>query len=257
MKKTILIILTSLLLVSQVSAEQAEKRNKHPMAKVLMQLDLSDQQKQDIKQQLKSNRADRAVYREDGKQMKSALREIITADNWDQAAATETLLASADLKQNQLNSRAITHHNIWLLLTDDQQQALSQITDERGMGDAADKESRKQKKWQKVAKRLDLSDEQIAAIDSIHNDFEQQKIAFKELKMAHKATEREIIRNDTFDQAAWENLYAEHEQAMLEHGVAKAYMRHQVLAELTEAQQAKLQKFQSKMKKKRNRSKQV
>lgn len=256
MKKTILVIIASLLLASPVWADQADKRSKHPIMKVLKQLELSDQQQQDIKQQLKTHRADRAVYREDGKQLKATLRDIIDADTWDTEAATETLLATADLKQGLLNSRALTHHTIWLLLTEEQQQKLNQITAERD-GDNADNERRfrNKDKWDKIARRLSLSDEQATAIEAIRDDFELQQVTFKELRKAQKATEDEIIRTDTFDQIAWETLYAEHEQAMLEHAVARAYMQHQVLQVLTDEQRTKLQKLQRKMKNKQKRSK--
>lgn len=256
MKKTILMIIASLLLTTQVWADHSDKRGKKPMMKVLAQLDLSDQQKQDIKEQLKNSRGDRAIYREDGKQLKSALRDIVDADSWDPIAATEALQASADIKQVQLNNRALTQHNVWLLLTDSQQQELNTISAERENAKEA-RNGRKldrKDKWSKIEKRLALSDEQSAAIEDIRTEFEQQQATFKQVRKSHKAIEKTIIRSESFDQQAWESLYAEHEQSMLEHAVARAYMQHQVLQVLTDEQQTKLHKLQRKMKNKKHRS---
>lgn len=257
MKHLLSVLLTSLSLIMVAPADAQDtdtgKQRKHPIMKVLLQLDLNQQQKEDIKQILQNGRDDMEIYKEDVKELQRALRELTYADTWDEEEVKEAIASRSALKQDIQYSRARAHHSIWLLLSTEQQQELNSITAKRDDKDADNNErkNRKMRAWERIAPRLNLSDEQAVAIAQIREQFIEENEGFRALSKTHRQQERDIIRADEFNQDAWLALYAEHQQPMLDNAFSKVSMQHQIYLVLDDAQREKMRKLERFMKSKK------
>ena len=250
MIKIISLFFVSLLVTAQVCAEQTNNRSRSPLLKMLTQLDLSEQQKREIKLYAKDKYKQRVTFRTDDKPIKAALRDIIQAESWDEPAAIKTLVMNADTKQKLLNSRALTHHKIWLLLNSAQQQQLSQMIAVRGNREIIHQRTKikRQNRWNRIAKELKLSREQSRKIEVFQQDFEQQRRLFTDHQNEYKIAERNIIKATKFNQLAWQDLYSEYERAMIDLALAAAHMQHQIINVLNESQKTKFEKHYRRLK---------
>ena len=113
MIKIISIFFVSLLVTAQACAEQTNNRSSSPLLTKLTQLDLSEQQKREIKLYAKDKYKQRVTFRTDDKPIKAALRDIIQAESWDEPAAIKTLVMNADTKQKLLNIKPLPDRS-WL-----------------------------------------------------------------------------------------------------------------------------------------------
>lgn len=232
-----------------VSAQPMERDGRGaPFMKLLKQLELSEQQKQEVKQILQAGRDDHRLFRADRRDAKQSMRAIIQADSWDQDAALLVINENADLHQQARLNRALTRHQIWLLLDEAQQQQLSQMSNESGDRKARAKQ-RREGMWQRVSEKLELSEQQLSEIEAIRAQRRDESEAFKTLAKAHREAEKALIRTDTFDQQAWLTLYEQHQDAATTQALSMAYSRHQMAQVLTEEQRQSLEEMTHKVRK--------
>lgn len=243
-----LAITLSLAISSVAIANPDQRPDSHqhnPIRQILSQLDLSTEQRQDVKQLLRQSRADTNLIAADLQSVKSDLHRLIHTTDWNQAAVETALLQNQQTLASLGHQKASTMHQIWLLLSDQQKAQFSQLVDSKDsrMGDRGDKKSRHknlepgQIGAPKLFESLDLSEDQRAAIKSIRqknlsSESNQALVNFRE-------AERALIASGNFNDDSYQALQAEYQAAHLQHALAMAKTRHEIWNVLTPEQQAK------------------
>lgn len=217
------------------------------MIKVLKQLDLSDQQKDAVRDILDSAREDVDIFADSRKQQREAIKQLVAADDWDQAAVEQAFLVNAEQHQQRKLNAAQVRHQVWNVLDAEQQAELASFS-ARELPERD--ENKRQKMWNRVSKRIGITDTQQQEIDAIRSAFEVDKTQIRETIKAHRDAEKALIRTSDFDQAQWDAMFAEHQAFVVDLAVSKAYMQHQVLQVLTPEQREELSKVERKMRKK-------
>ena len=248
MKKWILAAASAAFAMS-VSAAPFDVPAKHAgkMIHVLKELDLNDEQKGEVRDILSAAREDVDIFADDRKQQRETIKQLVEADAWDQAAVEQAFLANVDVKQQRRLNFAQVRHQIWNVLDTEQQADLQEMTAET----KAERDGNKrQKVWERLAKRIGVTEAQQQEIDAIRSAFEFDKSTVRETMKAHKDAEKALIQTADFDQAAWDSLFQEHQAFTIELAVSKAYMQHQILQVLTPEQREQLSKAERKIRKK-------
>lgn len=242
MLKKVLVLSISALLSAAVLAGPG-KGQREGMHKILKQLDLTAEQRQDIRQILQDGRQDRLVYKADFRDFGQQIRAQVQSDSFDEESVKSLLQDRSDLRAELALERAQRKHQVWNLLTDEQQAEFEQQQQTRERKDPKDR----------IAKRLaklDLSSEQQMQIDQIMADNADKRTAAREQHLAFKTAQAALIKADEFDQVAWKALFAEQQAQMIQNGVNRAQARNQVWNLLTEEQQQKAQSMKKKRQKK-------
>lgn len=102
------------------------------------------------------------------------------------------------------------------------------------------KSHKKHHKMHKMARFLNLSDEQKTKIKDIYQQARQDKAVLKESRKAYKTQLQEIMSAKDFDEAAFDALRQTYEPTFNEAALAKAKTRHAIYQVLTEEQREKL-----------------
>lgn len=246
MKKSLLILpLTAALLFAGqiVAAPEHGSKGKQSTAKLMKKLDLTEQQKTDMRSLRQQGKQDRQIFKQDISQIEQQLQSVIRASEWDAQAAKTLLIQRHEIKSQLALTRASSHNLLWNNLSDEQQEKLSA---------RPKREHHKDKKRQAMRRfgPLDLSDTQRQAIATI---IKQQKADNADLivsKKAFKKQQAELIHSESFDNEAWQQLDAQQAELDLSLGLAMAYGRHQVWNQLDEAQQVKMDDMAKKRKEK-------
>lgn len=203
---------------------------------LLKQLDLSAEQRQDIRSLMQQGRADMHVYKDDMRQFKAAMREQIQRDSWDAAQVVALMEEREALTQQVALQRALKKHQVWQLLDDEQQAEFQVLVQNRS-------EDKKRDNPMKRLKRLGLDDsqhEQAAAIFELAK--QNSRNAHDTLKTLRQA-ERQLIQADSFDTDAWQDVFEAQANAKQTVALERAHARHQVWNLLTDEQKAKAEKL--------------
>jgi len=230
--KTSLIALTLTLSLSALPVAYAQAQSGQNAKRIFAGLELSETQKQDVKQIMRQTREDKSLFEEDDSLFKQELQAILNSPTWDAQAAstliTERMNSKADARFIYANARHLAYN----VLTAEQQTALKEKQDKRAANKTErasehknsnrNKSKRDNKKRgynkglniKRLEKRLELSREQVIAIQQIREN-----------------------------------------QARIQAAVAKAYQRYQILSVLDDTQKAKLKKLMNKARNKKVRLK--
>ncbi|MDM7861607.1 Spy/CpxP family protein refolding chaperone [Alteromonas sp. ASW11-36] len=230
----------------QLATATAAPRHEPAMVKALQQLSLSEQQQQQINQIIGARRADVDIFATDGRELRREMKTLVQADVWDQSAIERALLARAELHQSRKLEQAQTRHQVWNVLSAEQQAQMLALIDERGPRNR-DRGQLRERLWERISDRLALTDAQYEAISTIRSDFADQRELSKARMTEFRQAEQALIRTSEFDIAAWQDLYTQYQSVKLQQGVAKAYMHHQVLQVLTPEQREKLNQAERKI----------
>ncbi|WP_163134029.1 Spy/CpxP family protein refolding chaperone [Agarivorans sp. Alg241-V36] len=151
MKKLLVTALVGALVVAPVafaakSNSEGKNRGGHPAMKMMKQLDLSDEQKAQVKEIMQQHKP--KADQEQRQAMYQQRMEIITAASFDQEAAQ----ALIDIQQAKLQTRMLNmlqaQQQIYQVLTPEQQQKYQEIS--------AKKMEKQQKRMQKGDKKAQL-----------------------------------------------------------------------------------------------------
>ena len=235
-----------------------EMRHQQPVKEIvknLRGLSLSDAQREEIKTLVSAfkNSADTFENDEDNE---------IELPSFDFATATEAQLRT--FVQSQLEEREAKHfalaqlrYNIFSVLDEAQQQELRTRQAQREAGAKRSHEHAKSKEQHKGKYRqhgnndiganrkgpfgdIELSDEQIASLQTLKEAFKTTAKANRETMRNFKDAQRELVLTQTFTQDTWDALLAKYKDELVEAGVAKAKHRQAMFAVLTESQQAEV-----------------
>lgn len=243
------IVLCLTLAISAPALAHKGHQHKHDgLRQIFSELSLTDTQKQDIRQIITQSREDRNVYRSDRKAAKQTLRALVQSEDWDEKTVTAAILEGQALKQQKALQRAIKKNQIWNLLTETQQAEFVALLEQK----KAEHEQRTDAtKKNKRFKRLDLTEEQLTAIEAIKDTAKESALATKTKLATYKTAERQLMQKAEFDSEAWLSLNSEYQADFLAMGLLKAKTKHDIWNTFTAEQQIKAQK---KRKGKRNQS---
>ena len=230
-----------------------EMRHQQPVKEIvknLRGLSLSDAQREEIKTLVSAFKNSAGTF-EDNK---------IELPSFDLATATEAQLRT--FIQSQLEEREAKHfalaqlrYNIFSVLDDAQQQELLTRQAQREDGskrshDHADSKGLRKGEFHQHGRAhadqrgpfgdIELSDEQIASLQTLKEAFKTTAKANRETMRNFKGAQRELVLSQTFSQDTWDALLAKYKDELVEAGVAKAKHKQAMFAVLTESQQAEV-----------------
>ena len=232
-------------------AEHGRDHDKNQVRHMMAKLDLSKEQRQDVKQILQQSRADADLVAEDVKQAKTDLMSLIHAASWNETAVVTALQQNQQTKASLGLEKASAMHQIWLVLSDEQKTKFAKLAErkadgKRGNKDAKTKLQDKTQGHEKSRgegrehfKGLALTDEQKTAIKAIKQQAKAQNEQSKEQQKAYRQAERALIASTTFNDTAYQALQAEYQDEHLQHALVMAKTRHDIWNVLSAEQQAK------------------
>jgi Spy/CpxP family protein refolding chaperone len=207
MKKTIISIALAMSLVSLYtphSSAHGNRQNDEQQRefRMLKSLDLNQAQKQDIAQIMKQTKQNNHAYMAGKRAQQTQVRALLTQETWDAETAKD--LIEQSLSQNtqiQLN-RAIARNQSYQVLNDEQKAELT-----RKQNKGAEKE-RKHRDLPRMAKGLELSDEQRSTMKDVQQSLRAKNAPLKATMKDYKQAQQALVLADSFDQEAWLALQA-------------------------------------------------
>lgn len=236
-----------------------EMRHHQPVKEIvknLRGLSLSDAQRKEIKALVSEFRSNVGTFENDEGNEGEAVKLL----SLDIATASEAQLRT--FIQSQFEAREAKHfalaqlrYNIFNLLDEAQQQAL--------LTKQAQREARANRSHEYASSKgkrngesihlgrdsvehkgpfgdIELSDEQIASLETLKNTFSTTAKANRETMRNFRDAQRELVLSHTFSQDTWDALLAKYKDELIEAGVTKAKHRQAMFAVLTESQQAEV-----------------
>lgn len=228
-------IAVSLLASSALAAKPDCAKKQQPLHHILKPLELTDGQKQDVRQIMQNAREDRGLYADDMQQLHRQLRSLIQAQHWDADSVTDSVQQQQALQAQLSLQKAQDMNQIWRLLNTAQQTKLASLLAEHKPEDRV-------RQQHKMLKKLGLTAQQQAEVDKINATMEEQRQRFKASREAFKQAKHALIMSNDFNQQSWQALQQQYADSFIAMEVAKAESRHQIWNLLDEEQQAKLEK---------------
>ncbi len=269
-KPIVTLIATACITLSSATIAFAKPHHSDDFSKrTLSQLDLSAQQKQDIKAVLKATREDNSVFAGERQEMRAQMQALMNMPVWDAATAESIIRAQITQGQSIALNRAKARNQVYNLLSDEQQTQLNEKAssqdsrkgkfkrdnDEKSRMKDIDRADVKQDDWEKktsrISKKLELTDAQEAQWKSIHKEAKKNAQAFRVNSKSHRETMKTIVQQAEFDEQAWLTAQASFKDELVAHRVAQAKVRYDSMSILTDEQREKMQKMSKRMKEKR------
>ena len=243
-------IVASVVLALFASGAVAAHQAKFPMFQLLKKLELTTEQKDDISQLVQSSKSDASVFKEDMQQLRDEITAIVRSDTWNAEGAENAIRQRQAIIAELGLLKATTKHDMWSLLTEEQQDELDVLL-------AEDKEPREKKNRKKpnFLGKLDLSDEQSAQIEAIKTSMKEQREAFKPTRKEFKSAERDLSFSETFSPDAWHDLQDNYFEAFVSMSLSGAEARHQIWLVLDDTQRDTLVALIEEKQEKRNNKK--
>lgn len=243
-----LTIATSTLSTAFAHSQQGMQRGEQGL---FAGLNLSDIQKQDIRQIMRQTKQDNALLKGEKQYIRPQLRALMTMEVWDPSAAEDLVSQGLSQSRSIALNMAIARHQAFNVLDESQQDDFLAMQATR----ADEKSERDGLNISRLEKRLGLSEQQIIAITQIQAEHQQQSEAIRASLSATKAAEQALVFAPEFDQEAWLALQAGTESERIQLGVARAYTHFQILGTLDESQKASLESMLNKKREKKSSKK--
>lgn len=250
----------TLAIAAPALAKKGHHHNHDGMRQILSELSLTDAQKQDIRQILKQNREDRGLFSADAESQTTELRNLVQSTEWDQTAVENAIMQRQTLHQEKALQRATNKNLVWNLLTESQQtEFAAQLETRKAKRDERHKEGKGKRKGKRDGyklKRLDLTEEQLTAVEAIKTAAKTSSEEVKAKLKTFKQAEQALIQSTDFAPEAWQALSLQHQVDFLEMAVIKSKTQHDIWNLLTPEQQADaVKKMSSKKRKHEKKSK--
>jgi Spy/CpxP family protein refolding chaperone len=239
---TLIALCLTLAIAAPAMSEKGHHQKHDGMRQILSELSLTDTQKQDIRQISKQTREDRDLFSGDVKSLKKELRSLVQTTEWDQTAIKSAMTQRQALMQQKALQRATNKNQVWNLLTQTQQAEFVTLFDTLKAGH----ETRKGKRKGQRLERLDLTEEQLAAVKLIKAEAKSTGEETKAKLKAFKQTERSFVQSTRFNAETWNTLISEYQADFLAMAVLKAKSHHDIWNLLTTEQQAQSEENKSK-----------
>lgn len=211
---------------------------------VIKQLDLSDDQRADLRRVFKQSRLDKQLYKTDVRAIDEQLKSVIHAAQWNAQEAERLLLEKQTIRSQSALTRVTNRHYLWHNLSEAQQQKFTELMSrKRSDNKHADRKSRSP-----MAKfsKLNLTDEQQNQIESVLVEQKSQLKQWREARKTVKQQEAMLIKADEFDHTGWQKVHQQQQKINLQLAKSHAYTRHQIWQLLDQQQQTKMQELSGK-----------
>ena len=248
-KKVIAVSLSAILIPTIFSTAYAHSdfghKRAHNAHKMLKKLDLTDNQKENVKAIIKASRVDGKQDMTEFKSLKQALEVQIKQDKWDEAEVAKIVGELHALKTTRMENSLSTKQQVWALLTPEQQAKYVTLQQTR-LAKIEDKTAKRTEKRQaKFVKKLGLSDEQQAVVEPLLAQLAENRTQMRDAKLASKAASvATLAESGEFSLA----LNSETAVEMQQLAVDNASLHHRIWHNLTPEQQDKFERFMSKKK---------
>jgi Spy/CpxP family protein refolding chaperone len=241
MKKLLIVLTIASLLSVCSSAINAKERNHHAdLERVsLTSLNLSIQQKQDIKQIRKETKQDLNLYRGEQRQLKQSIQALMRSQVWDELAVKAAFEEQMATKMQSMLILAKSKNKVFNQLTEVQK---SQLITERLEKKKATKDRNgksAQKKMLRLTKALSLTAEQQTQLIVMMEVNKTLRLANKKESMTIKSQLASVVQAASFDEDAWLAIHSDNQPQKLDMAVRKAKARFDVLSVLNEEQREK------------------
>lgn len=248
MKKTILTIATlaCFTLVGVATVHAKPERHANPM-QMFSKLNLSDQQKQDMRDIFKTTRENNSVFDVEKTQTMKQIRDLMNMPTWDQASA-ETVIRAVIARSSDINlNRAVARNKVYNLLTEEQKATFA----DKGVkkGNKSKRKGKHQKmNMKRLTKALKLTNEQAEQFKTIQASTKAQMQNLKEQGKAHHETMKTIIQSSSFDENAWLAAHSDALDDMVAMKLIQTKARYDRISLLSVEQKQKFAKIMKKMK---------
>ena len=88
---------------------------------------------------------------------------------------------------------------------------------------------------------LQLTDEQLASLETLNATFRETRFQHKVTMDALRDAEQALVRSGNFSESAWDTLYAEYKDDLINAEIENMTHKQATFAVLTDAQQAEIQ----------------
>lgn len=237
-KRVVLTAAVALTIVA-VSASHAQQGPKHQLKKILKELDLSDEQKQEVRELMQQGRANMSVYKSDLVSLMQELKGYIQSSEWNEDNALSAIQQRQDLKNQAGYQKALAKQQLWQILDETQQAEFETLMEEGVLGGKG--------KHKDAFKRIGLSDEQKAQIEAIRTSAQTSSEEIKASVQAFKIAEQNLIKTGELSEANWQALADQYQTSFEQLALTKAYARHQMWNVLDDEQQQTVEERMSKM----------
>lgn len=239
------IILMSLLALGSTAA-MANHQHKNGLKPILKQLDLSQEQRQDLRQLLRESKGDMQSVSQDMKAFRQNMLLLVQADTYDQDAVTSLLEENQEVRTQKRLRKAQKQHLLFQSLTPEQQDKFVSLI-------AAKTDTKRHNKANKMYRRLGLTDQQKGNIKQIKSAFKATRSEAIDTLKQRKQAELALVRSAQFDAKAWLALQQQYRSTEIDIAEQRAAVRNQVWNQLTLEQQQKAAARMDRIKQKRNR----
>ncbi|GAB3013368.1 Spy/CpxP family protein refolding chaperone [Bowmanella dokdonensis] len=239
LQKSLMALTLGLILVGPAQAHPPQ--DPEGIHKVLEQLDLSRQQRQDIRQLLKQQRAQRQALKPDRQAEHQAISQLVQAQSWDPDQATLLLQRTQQDRRQAMWQKALLQQQIWNLLNAGQQQAW-----QAQVQSLAPRTSR-QVHREHMIDRLKLNDDQQQALAALQAEQEVQRQQKQANHLAFRTAQLALLQQGEFSEASWNALYSRHEDGFLSSAVQELAFRHQFYQLLNDEQREQLAQHRERM----------
>jgi Spy/CpxP family protein refolding chaperone len=234
---TPLALCLTLAITLPVMAKNGHHHRHNGMRLILSELPLTAAQNQDIKQIIRQTRAGRDLFSTDIKILKTELRDLVQSTEWDPAAVENAISLRQTLIQEKALQRANNKNQVWNLLTDPQQTEFFVLSNRLKAERKEMRDDGRGKGQGNKLKRLNLTETQLADVQSIKTtakaDGKEMKVKLKTYKQA----ERILVHSSNFNAEAWRTLNNEYQADFLAMAVLKAKTKHDIWNLFTPEQQ--------------------
>ena len=255
-KKIIAISLSAILVPTLFTSAYGHDRHDNAAREIrgmFKGLDLTDNQKENIKALVSSQREEMKSSRGEMKTLRTQLANQIKEDKWDEAQVISLVAQMQEFRLSKLEQRVKTKAQVWLLLTPEQQQMMTDKQQARldKVGDKAG--NRAQKRQQKMIRRLGLTDDQKGVVEPLLSQLNENRGQMADIQMTLKQQElAQYASGNVNVEQLIANITAQHGQ-MQTLAVESASLHHRIWHLLDENQQQKFNKFIEGKKQKRNK----
>lgn len=254
MKKTIIAIALAMSLVSLYTPQSSAHDNRQKDAqqrefRMLKGLDLNQAQKQDIKQIMKQTKQNNNAYMAGRRAQQSQLRALLTQDSWDAEIAKDFIEQNLPQSTQMQLNRAIARNQSYQVLNDEQK---AELTRKHNKG--ANKE-RRNKDLPRMAKRLDLSPEQLSAMKDVRQSLRAKNAQLKAILRDDKKAQQALVVAASFDQEAWLALQASMQPTLVTMQLNQLEARFHMRSILNQEQLDTLQQREGKLEKRNAKQK--
>ncbi|WP_414829541.1 Spy/CpxP family protein refolding chaperone [Alteromonas sp. H39] len=237
MKKPIIAIIAGVLAVSGVATAGPIKGPGSGMMDVLRELDLTREQKQDIRNLMQEHREDAILSDIPAPEISQFGTDTA---NLDEAELKETLTARAAALKAEHFERAALRHDIYQLLTTTQRNTLEQQDISRQERFAKRRGRTADNRLPRSFSALSLTDAQETELLSLQKSFSTESEQKRALLKTFIEKEKALIRSDNFSESAWHALAESYQQDFINAMVAHAKHKASMMAVLDEEQKQTL-----------------